>query len=82
MADNYQTANLSPQELNKIKSLEGELSSTVKKNIVLIAYEQGSMIAPGIDDQEELDQKATDEEIRKGNYTKVTTLSYDEVNPS
>jgi len=33
MADNYQTANLSPQELNKIKSLEGELSSTVNKNI-------------------------------------------------
>jgi hypothetical protein len=39
-------------------------------------------IAPGIDDHEELEQKATPEEIKKGDFTKVTTLSYDEVNPS
>lgn len=39
-------------------------------------------IAPGMNDQEELDQKATQEEIKKGDYTEVTTLSYDEVDPS
>lgn len=41
-----------------------------------------SKIAPGMDDQEELKQDATEEEINKGDYTKVTTLSYDEVDPS
>lgn len=39
-------------------------------------------IANGVDDQEELEQKATKEEVAKGDYTKVVTLSYDEVNPS
>ncbi|WP_169891022.1 hypothetical protein [Litchfieldia alkalitelluris] len=39
-------------------------------------------IAPGMDDQEELEQKASDEEMKKGEYTEVTTLSYDEVDPS
>jgi hypothetical protein len=39
-------------------------------------------VAPGIDDQEELEQKATQVEIKKDDFTKVTTLSYDEVNPS
>jgi hypothetical protein len=39
-------------------------------------------IAPGIDDQEELDQKATQQEIERGEYTSVTTLSLDEVDPS
>ncbi len=41
-----------------------------------------SKIAPGIDDQEELNKDATEEEIEKGDYTEVTTLSYDEVDPS
>ncbi|CRK83673.1 hypothetical protein BN000_03663 [Neobacillus massiliamazoniensis] len=39
-------------------------------------------IAPGMDDQEELEQSASVEEIEKGEYTSVTTLSYDEVDPS
>jgi hypothetical protein len=39
-------------------------------------------IATGMDDQEELNQKATQEEIEKGEYTSVTTLSLDEVDPS
>ncbi|WP_211062517.1 hypothetical protein [Heyndrickxia faecalis] len=36
----------------------------------------------GLDDQEELDQKATPEEIAKGEYTKVVRLSLDEADPS
>lgn len=39
-------------------------------------------LAPGIDDQEELEQSASEEEIESGEYTSVTTLSYDEVEPS
>jgi len=39
-------------------------------------------LASGMDDQEELDQSATDNEIEKGEYTSVTTLSFDEVDPS
>ncbi|MCZ0755702.1 hypothetical protein [Anoxybacillus sp. J5B_2022] len=36
-------------------------------------------IAPGIDDSEELNRKASKEEVARGEYTKVTTLSFDEV---
>lgn len=39
-------------------------------------------LAPGMDDQEELEQSASKEEIEHGEYTRVTTLSYDEVDPS
>lgn len=39
-------------------------------------------IAPGIDDDEELNEKATKEEIARGEYTKVVTLSFDEVDQS
>lgn len=39
-------------------------------------------IAPGIDDEEKLNEKATKEEIARGEYTKVVTLSFDEVDPS
>ncbi|WP_181444504.1 hypothetical protein [Bacillus sp. 03113] len=39
-------------------------------------------IAPGMDDNEELEKEATKEEIEKGDYTQVTTLSYDEVDQS
>ncbi len=42
----------------------------------------GEMVAPGIDDAEELNKNAEKEEVIKGDYTEVTTLSYDEVNPS
>ncbi|MFD1737158.1 hypothetical protein ACFSCX_11410 [Bacillus salitolerans] len=39
-------------------------------------------IAPGMDDSEELREEATEREKNKGDYTKVTTLSFDEVDPS
>jgi hypothetical protein len=39
-------------------------------------------IAPGMDDQIELEQVATKEEVEKGEFTEVTTLSFDEVDPS
>jgi hypothetical protein len=39
-------------------------------------------IAPGMNDDPELNQNATVEEIEQGNFTKVVTLSYDEVDPS
>lgn len=38
-------------------------------------------IAPGMDDQEELNKNATKKEINKGEYTRVTHLSHDEVDP-
>ncbi|MGJ7912733.1 hypothetical protein [Neobacillus sp. LXY-1] len=43
---------------------------------------KGPSIAPGMDDQEELEKSATEEEMESGEYTSVTTLSYDEVDPS
>ncbi|MGE8206666.1 hypothetical protein ACQKP0_19335 [Heyndrickxia sp. NPDC080065] len=39
-------------------------------------------IAPGIDDDPELNEEATNEEIEHGEYTSVTTFSWDEVDPS
>ncbi|MGG3562484.1 hypothetical protein ABES03_12900 [Neobacillus rhizosphaerae] len=39
-------------------------------------------IAPGMDDQEELERSASGKEVEAGEYTSVTTLSYDEVDPS
>lgn len=39
-------------------------------------------IAPGIDDDEELNKKATRQEIKQNESTEITTLSYDEVDPS
>lgn len=39
-------------------------------------------IAPGLDDQDELEQDATQSEVEKGEFTKVFTFSYDEVDPS
>jgi hypothetical protein len=39
-------------------------------------------IATGIDDDEELNENATAEEIRRGDYTKVTKLVWDEYDPS
>ena len=39
-------------------------------------------VAPGMDDQEELEKSATEEDVERGEYTSVTTLSYDEVDPS
>lgn len=39
-------------------------------------------IAPGMDDKEELEMDASKEDVLKGEYTEVTTLSFDEVDPS
>ncbi|MBB6447411.1 hypothetical protein [Bacillus benzoevorans] len=39
-------------------------------------------IAPGMDDSEELEKNASQEEMKKGEFTSVTTLSFDEVDPS
>jgi hypothetical protein len=39
-------------------------------------------IAPGMNDLDELNQDASNKEIEKGEYTEVTTLSFDEVDPS
>ena len=44
--------------------------------------EKEPTIAPGMNDQEELNKDASFNEIEKGEYTEVTTLSYDEVDPS
>jgi hypothetical protein len=43
---------------------------------------QEPTIAPGMDDEEELNRDATQEEIKNGEYTSVTTFSWDEVDPS
>ncbi|WP_168413013.1 hypothetical protein [Bacillus salacetis] len=39
-------------------------------------------IAPGMDDGEGLNKEASDKEIEQGDYTQVTQLSYDEVDPN
>ena len=39
-------------------------------------------IAVGMDTENDLQEEATMEEIEKGDYTQVTTLSYDENDPS
>lgn len=39
-------------------------------------------VAPGMDDSEELERKATRKEVEHGESTEVTTFSYDEVEPS
>jgi hypothetical protein len=44
--------------------------------------ENNPTVAPGMDDQEELQQRATEEEIKENDYTSVTTLSNDEIDPS
>jgi hypothetical protein len=39
-------------------------------------------LAPGMNDQDVLEQSASENEVNKGEYTSVTTLSYDEVDVS
>ncbi|MEH7386957.1 hypothetical protein V7147_16335 [Bacillus sp. JJ1521] len=39
-------------------------------------------IAVGMDTEDELREDASMEEVEKGDYTQVTTLSYDENDPS
>lgn len=45
-------------------------------------HETKRTVAPGIDEDEQLNQQATAEEKQKNETTKVTTLSYDENDPS
>ncbi|WP_173427550.1 hypothetical protein [Mesobacillus campisalis] len=45
-------------------------------------HQTEATMAPGMDDQEELTQSATQTELNKGEYTEVTTLSLDENDPS
>lgn len=45
-------------------------------------HEEEPIVADGITTQEELNQSATPEEIAKGDFTKVVTLSLDENDPS
>lgn len=44
--------------------------------------EDGPTLAPGLDEQEELNEEATEEEVEEGEYTKVTSLVWDEYDPS
>jgi hypothetical protein len=44
--------------------------------------EPGPTLAPGMNDHDELEQSATEKEVEKGEYTSVTTFSFDEVDPS
>ncbi|WP_445614167.1 hypothetical protein [Geobacillus sp. YF-1] len=39
-------------------------------------------VALGIDDDEELNEPATKEEIERGDYTRVVTLAWDETEPA
>lgn len=39
-------------------------------------------VAPGIDDEKGLELEASNKDIKEGNTTKVTILSYDEVDHS
>ncbi|MDR6224403.1 hypothetical protein [Desmospora profundinema] len=39
-------------------------------------------IAPGMNDGEELDRKASEDDVKRSDHTEATTLSYDEVEPS
>lgn len=43
---------------------------------------QEPTIAPGMDDREALEQRASEEEIEEGEYTEVTALRWDEADPS
>jgi hypothetical protein len=62
---------------NRIKERSWNSVDFKKKN-----QPDEATIAPGMDDGQGLNQEATDKEIQKGDYTEVTTLSYDEVDPS
>lgn len=45
-----------------------------------MARKEKPVAAPG--DEEFLEKEATPEEKKRGNFTRVTTLSYDEIEPS
>lgn len=41
--------------------------------------ETEATVAPGIDNDEELEQSATDSEVEQGEFTEVTTLTLDDL---
>jgi hypothetical protein len=47
-------------------------------NVKKLNQKEEPTIAPGIDNDEELEQKATKAEKEKGEYTEVTTLTLDD----
>lgn len=53
-----------------------------KESILMEKKQNMPSVAPGIDDDEELERSASKQEREKGEFTKVTKLSYDEVDPS
>ncbi len=65
-----------------VKITRGSLKKKEMSNMIRKDEVDKPTIAPGMDDQEELEQNATQEEMNKGEYTEVTTLSYDEVEQS
>lgn len=44
--------------------------------------EDAPSVAPGIDDDEELNLEATEDEVEEGDFTQVTRLVLDENDPS
>jgi hypothetical protein len=62
-------------------SLKGD--SNIKKGVIKLPEDKKEpTMAPGIDDNEELNQDASSQERQKGEYTNVTTLILDEADPS
>jgi hypothetical protein len=63
---------------------QSTLKLRIGKGVVMMKEkrEEENKIAPGLNTHEELEKKASEEEIARGDYTEVTTLSYDEVDPS
>lgn len=57
-----------------------EVMDLKEKNTIQTITE--ATVAPGIDDEKGLELEASNEDIKKGNTTKVTILSYDEVDHS
>jgi hypothetical protein len=69
-----------------LKYNRNEMGNIIGKGVVFMIKrnnkEKEPSIANGMDDHEELDKKASKEEIADGDFTKVITLSYDEIEPS
>ncbi|SER82523.1 hypothetical protein [Salipaludibacillus aurantiacus] len=58
------------------------MRSMRKKETNKVSPEVERTTAPGIDEEEEFGEDATEDERRKGDSTKVTRLIYDEYDPS
>jgi hypothetical protein len=58
------------------------MRSTRKKETNKVSSEEKRTTAPGIDEEDEFGEDATEDERRRGDSTKVTRLIYDEYDPS